>query len=103
MGTGARGAANDVATIADQLLVELYRALVDPSQVLLGLDATDELEQRLVASVDVLARRLTSGTATERASTADAILRAVSLDSTNRDWWDTPLGIACRDAARTST
>jgi hypothetical protein len=104
MGHGEHdGGATDVVLIADQLVVELYRALVEPAQVLLGLDATDELEQRLVASVDVLAMRLTSVDATERSSTAHAILSAVSRDSTNREWWDTALGSACRAAARSAT
>jgi hypothetical protein len=90
----------DVVLIADQLLVELYRALVEPAQVLLGLDATDELEQRLVARVDIIATRLTTGDASERVPTADAIVAALHHDP---DWWDTPLGRACREASRATT
>jgi hypothetical protein len=108
VGQGARGenAADDVVAIADQLLVELYRALVDPAQVLLGLDATDELEQRLVARVDVVATRLTTGRAAERTSMADAILAVVGREDanmSNRDWWNTALGRACREARHATT
>jgi hypothetical protein len=100
MGHGAQGdGLHDVVAVADQLLVELYRALVDPAQVLLGLDATDELEQRLVARVDVVATRLTAGGTAERASIADSILAAVDPDP---DWWDTPLGRACGEASITT-
>jgi hypothetical protein len=101
MGQGEHdGSAADVVLIADQLLVELYRALVEPAQVLLGLDATDELEQRLVARVDIVATRLTTGDPSERAQTADAIVAALSQDP---DWWDSPLGRACRAASRATT
>jgi hypothetical protein len=107
MGTGAHGeSAADLVAIANQLLVELYRVLVDPAQVLLGLDATDELEQRLVASVDLVATRLANGDIEERAAAADTIIATVGRhddDSSSRGWWDTPLGRACRDASNAGT
>jgi hypothetical protein len=102
MGRGADGGTVDVVAVANQLLVELHRVLVEPARVLLGLGATDELEQRLVARVDVLAARLCDGDAEERSSIAHAVIatvhRAADTCAPDDAWWDTALGQACRAA-----
>jgi hypothetical protein len=99
MGDTERTTSHDVTETANQMLRDLYRSLVEPTRILLGVEAAEVVEQRLVARVDILATALVEGEPNEQNTVAETLLALAPLALNDRDradwWWATPVGRAC--------